>query len=329
MKIASLFMTLIIALGVSAISGCNATAPDDSGKLQIISTIFPTYDFARQICGDKADVTMLLSPGAESHSYDPTPQERIKILGCDLFLYVGGESDTWVNDMLKSSDKTVNTLKMMECVNAVEEEITEGMESDEHEHADEDAAGDEHEEEKEYDEHVWTSPQNAVKIVNSMVEAICAVDPDNGEIYRANGQEYIDKLNALDGEFRELFDSLSSKTMVFGDRFPFRYFADEYGIEYYAAFTGCSTETEPSAATIKFLTDKVKAEGISTVYYIEFSNHSIADSIAEAASSGEGQQVSTALFHSCHNVTATDFTAGVTYIDLMRGNLETLKATMK
>ncbi|BAL00146.1 putative ABC transporter substrate-binding lipoprotein [Oscillibacter valericigenes Sjm18-20] len=314
---------LFAALSAAALlSGCGSAATEPSAssasesKLQVVATVFPAYDFARAVCGDLAEVTMLLPPGAESHSYEPTPKDILAVEGSDLFLYLGGDSDAWVETLLESVDGGVNGMKMMDCVELKEEAETEGMTAgEEHDHG----AG----EVLEYDEHVWTSPVNAAAITTAIGERMGELDPDHAADYQANAADYAGKLMELDKEFRDFFATVSNKTMVFGDRFPLRYFADEYGLNCYAAFPGCSTQTEPSAATIAFLTRKVEQEKLGTVYYIEFSNHLVADSIAEAT----GAQ--TALFHSCHNVSQADMDAGATYLTLMEKNLETLKATMK
>jgi len=306
---------MAVALSVCLFGCASPSIQTKSDRLQVISTIFPSYDFARQVCGDAADVTMLLPPGAESHTYEPTAQDIIRIQDCDLFIYTGGESDTWVDDILSSMDKPVKTVRMMDCVDAVEEEITEGMQAEANE------AGEP--EEPEYDEHVWTSPKNAVLIVQGIRDALCEVSPANADPFKNNADRYVSELDQLDADFTSFFAGVKNKTMLFGDRFPLRYFADAYGLKYYAAFPGCSTDTEPSAATVAFLTDKAKEENLSTIFYIEFSNHLIADSIAEAAGAR------TALFHACHNVSKEDMEAGATYLSLMRQNLETLKGAMK
>lgn len=317
-------IALFCSLALLVLAGCGAQSTGqaagsasggDDGKLQIVSTVFPGYDFARAVCGDDADVTLLLPPGTESHSYEPTPQDILTIQNCDLFIYVGGDSDAWVDTILKSMDHPVKTLKMMDCVNTLPEETVEGMESGEEE---ETPAGT-----VEYDEHVWTAPANAILITQAIGEELQALDPDDADTLKANTDDYVQQLTTLDQDYKDFFATVSNKTIVFGDRFPLRYFAEEYGLTYYAAFPGCSTQTEPSAATVAFLTDKVKQEKISTVYYIEFSNHLVADSIAEATGAG------TALFDSCHNVSQQEMDSGATYVSIMRQNLETLKQTMK
>lgn len=324
-------MILAAAAVVFPLSGCkggtaSSVATESEHRLTIVTTIFPQYDFAREITGGKANITMLLPPGAESHTYEPAPQDIIAIQNCDLFIYVGGESDVWIDDILESmGDKAPATLKLMDCVTVVEEELVEGMESghdhdnnDSHDHADEDDHG---HEEAEYDEHVWTAPANAVKIVRSMTETISALDSANAAAYAQNADVYIQKLTALDRDFSEVVKNAARDTIIVGDRFPFRYLADAYDLHYYAAFSGCSSETEASAATVAFLTDKVKTEKIPAVLYIEFSNHKIADSIAEATGT------KTLLLHSCHNVTKQEMQS-TGYLSLMRQNLETLRQAL-
>lgn len=312
-KIIILILTFIFIS--TGLYGCkNAVIKADSDKIQIISTIFPTYDFAKQICGDKAEVTQLLPLGGESHSYEPTPQDIIKIQHCDLFIYAGGESDSWVDNILESMDTPVNTIKMMDCVTVVEEEIVEGMEAE----AEENTGN-----EPEYDEHVWTSPKNAIKITEAITNALLEIDPDNDDLYKTNSNDYIAKLNQLDQNFTDFFAGVTNKTIIVGDRFPLRYFTDAYDLEYYAAFPGCGEDTEPSVATITFLIDKVKAKNITTIFYMEFSNHIIADSIAESTGTR------TAMLSACHNVSAEDFNNGATYISLMEKNLATFTEAMK
>ena len=304
----------LLLFGLAACGQAEEPTEEQPEKLQVVTTVFPAYDFARAVGGDKAEVTLLLPPGAESHSYEPTPEDILSVQSCDLFIYLGGESDTWVETILDSAEPQGATMRMIDCVDLLEEEVVEGMESEE----DHDLGA-----VKEYDEHVWTSPRNAAIITRAIGEQMQALDPENAQTYAEGANAYAAEIEALDAEFSAFFDTVENKTMVFGDRFPLRYFAAEYGIQYYAAFPGCSTQTEPSAATIAFLTDKVQEEGISTIYYIEFSNHLVADSIAEAT----GAQ--TALFHTCHNVTAQEMADGETYVTLMTKNLETLKTTMQ
>lgn len=310
-----LISTVFITLLIFIVSGCGYTANIKPEGINIITTIFPSYDFVREIAGDNVNITLLLPPGSESHSYEPTPQDIIKIKNCDLFIYNGGKSDNWVNTILDSIDNDLNVLLMTDSVDIVEEKIIEGMETENGNIADDIK-------EAEYDEHIWTSPVNCIKIVSAIRDALIKIDTDKSNIYTENAAVYIKKLEKLDSEFRSFAEYSSNKTLIFGDRFPFRYFADEYNFKYYAAFPGCSNETEPSASTLSFLIDKVKAENIKTVFYIEFSNHLIADSISEATGA------KTALLHSCHTVSREDIINGISYLSLMEQNLITLKEAL-
>lgn len=469
------------------VSACSATQVSEtkSEKLSIVTTIFPQYDFTRQIVGEHANVEMLLKPGAESHSYEPTPQDIKKIQNSDLFIYTGGENDVWVDHILSSmGDKKPQTLRLIDCVKTVNEEVVEGMEH-EHEHeainaneiedrtlndfagsyksvvpyiengtfdepiafeakehgltfeemkeefisrrksdysqlhienntltlgensADYEYAGiqtvkeddeivsvwyafqlksphdqmpkyvlfndhqtkgsiskdevahfhmrygdesiealvntenwaptyyaldasseaikeviNEHSHDEEIDEHVWTSPKNVIEIVNKITSILSEKDPSNASVYETNSAAYKEQLMALDASFREVIDQAKIKTILFGDRFPFRYFADEYGLNYYAAFTGCSTETEASAATVAFLINKVKEKDLPTVFTIELSNGQIADSIVEATGAKK------VTLYSCHNVTKDQMAAGATYLSMMQENVESLRKAL-
>lgn len=317
------FLCMILAL-LLLLSACGQSVEEDTDpdQLTVVATVFPAYDFARAVGGDLADVQLLLPPGTESHSYEPTPADILVVQDCDLFIYLGGESDTWVETILESVELRGQTLRMVDCVPLLEEETVEGMESYEegHDHDHDEAPG--LGEVVGYDEHVWTSPKNAALITRAVGDKLAELDPANADTYAANSADYAAQIEDLDREFADFFAGVEDRTMVFGDRFPLRYFAEEFNIDYYAAFPGCSTQTEPSAATIAFLTDKVREEQIPTVWYIEFSNHLVADSIAESAG------VKTAMFHTCHNVSADDLAAGATYVSLMEQNLETLRENL-
>lgn len=315
-------MRRIIALALLCaclLVGCTPAGQEtvDPEKLQIVATIFPAYDFARTAAGDRAQVRLLLPPGAESHSYEPTPADILAVGECDLFVYLGGESDHWVETILDNIDFQGQALRMVDCVELLEEETREGMQElpghdhghEDHDHGPGEVVG--------MDEHIWTAPQNAAAITRAIGETLVELDGD--ETYRANAEGYAAKIEALDEAFTVFFSEPAHRGMVFGDRFPLRYFAEAYGLDYYAAFPGCGAQTEPSAATIAFLTEKVRGDGLGTVWYIEFSNHLVADSIAEAAGVG------TALFHTCHNVSRADLEAGATYLSLMAENLDTLR----
>lgn len=309
-RIICLLLAAAAALGFCGCTDGSGEASDK--KLEIVTTIFPAYDFARQVFGDTAEVTLLLKPGMESHSFDPSARDIVRIENCDLFIYNGGESDAWVENILKSTSD-VKTLRMMSAVEVLAEEELEGVEED-HGHDDE--------EHDEYDEHIWTSPKNAAKIVESVRSAAVELAPENEAAYNSAADDYINKINALDGEFSELLAG-EKRYFVFGDRFPLLYFFKEYGLNYYAAFPGCGSETEPSARTIAFLGEKLESEEtVPAVFYIELSNHKLADNLA--ADKG----LTAYEFHTCHNITAEDFEAGESYVSLMKRDLNTLKTVL-
>ncbi len=309
-KILTIIISLLILI---TLTGCK-TYKDD-GKLTILTSNFPSYDFARAITKDvpNTSVEMLLKPGTEMHNYEPTPKDIIKISKSDIFIYVGGESDEWINDLLDSIDtKKVKIIKLMDLIDVVEEETVEGMQEEEEE-----------EEEKEYDEHVWTSPRNAIKIINSLKDEIIKLDENNTHLYEDNSTKYISELELIDREIRNIVDNSSRKELIFADRFPFRYFVDEYNLKYYAAFPGCSSETEASSKTISFLINKVKEDNIPVILTIEFSNKKIANTISNETGAIVLE------FNSAHNISAEDFNNGKTYLDIMRDNVNTLMEALQ
>jgi zinc transport system substrate-binding protein len=258
---------------------------------------------------------MLLPPGSESHSFEPSPKDIITIQNSDIFIYVGGESDGWIDRILESMNTdNMKILAMIDTVEAVEEEIVEGMEDDD----------DEGEEiaEAAYDEHVWTSPQNVLLIVQAITDLLCEADPSNADFYQQNAAAYSEELELLDAAFDELVSGAKRNTIVFADRFPFRYFADAYGLSYFAAFPGCSTETEPSAATVAFLIDKIRAEQIPVVFHIELSNERMANTISDETGAKK------LLLHSCHNITKRDFDSGLSYLEIMKTNVANLREAL-
>lgn len=313
-----LLLLLAVVLTITAFSACSKKEEStnvNNGKLNVVATIFPEYDFLRQIGGDHINLTMLLAPGSESHSYEPTPQDILNVQNSDLFVYVGGDSDAWVADILSSIDQSkMKIVTLMDCVNVVEEENVEGMEPEKEKATTTD--------EIEMDEHVWTSPKNSIIIVQKLCDELCKTDPGNAGDYRKNTADYISKLEKLDSTFQDVVDHAARKEIIVGDRFPFRYFVDDYGLTYYAAFPGCSTETEASAATVAFLIDKVKADKIPVVFHIELSNEQMCDSICSATGAKKE------LLNAVHNVSKDDFNAGVTYLDLMEHNVEVLREAL-
>ena len=300
---------LIAALLCLCLMLCGCTAqpekPHDETKLQIVCTSFPAYDFAREIAGDRAELTLLIKPGSEVHSYEPTPKDMIRIQESDLFICNGGESEQWAKTLITPE---LNTIYMMGCVDTVEESA-DGIYNAENG-------------EPELDEHVWTSPLNAIKISEEICNALCKLDTDNAEAYKTNFTAYKAQLMALDREFRQVIKNSGKHTLVFADRFPMRYFALEYGLDCYAAFPGCSSETEPSAKTVAYLIDRVREDKIPAVLYMEFSNQKMADVICEDTGCKKLP------FYSAHSVSAEQFEQGVSYLDLMRINLNSLKEAL-
>ena len=348
----------------------NVGTPGD-GKLKVVTTLFPYYDFARQIAGDVVDLSMVIPAGQDSHSFEPTPADIRLIQNADLLICNGGTMEQWVTQVLGSLDAPdLKVITMMDYVDVVQEEIVEGMEDsgDDHGHdhahhdeedgdhadhdhdtedhadhdhdtedhadhdhdtedhadhdhdmEDHDHADDDHAYEIEYDEHIWTSPVNAMKITQVIADTLEEMDPADAAVFRANEADYLGKLKNLNQEFRDVVDGADLDLIVMADKFPLRYFADTYGLRYRAAFSGCSSDTEPSAKTIAYLIDKVREEQIPAVYYLELSSHRVAEIISEETGAKP------LLFHSCHNVTRREFESGVTYLQLMEQNVVNLR----
>ena len=368
-----------MVLGISLVlGGCAQTggsqgafdaSSEENGKLKVAVTLFPYYDFVRQIAGNQVDLQMVIPAGMDSHSFEPTPADIRTIQHADILISNGGTMEHWLDETLAALDTTNMTIvTMMDYVDAVEEEIVEGMEDADHDHdhthvyvaADHDHSGetpeehaahahedddhdhsgetpeehaahsheedtrsyvdhDGHEEEIEYDEHIWTSPVNAMKLVDVIGDTLAETDPAHADTYHQRAENYKKELEEIDAGFREVSANRKRNMIVMGDKFPFRYLADEYQLDYRAAFSGCSSDTEPSAKTIAYLIDKVKEEQIPTVYYLELSSHRVSEII------GEETGAEPLLLHSCHNVTRAQFDAGVTYVQLMRQNIENLR----
>lgn len=300
------------ALGMSLCGCAGQDNSEGSGRLKVITTIFPAYDFARQVFGDTADVKMLLKPGQESHSYDPSAKDIVEISGCDLFVYNGGESDQWVESVLKSAPDT-QTFRMTDAVSLLDEEVTEGMQNaEEHDHDDHDEHG------EEYDEHVWTSPDNASAIVRALGKRAAELFPENADTVTENADSYAEKIDGIDAEFEELLNG-EERYFIFGDRFPLLYFFRHYGLNYYAAFPGCGSETEPSAQTMTFLLDKLEQpDTVPAVFCIELSSRRLGEVLAEDSG------LPVAEFHTCHNISADDLAAGETWVSLMERNYKVL-----
>ena len=334
-KMIALLLALMMAVGMLA--GCAKQNDDDmnatTDELRIVTTIFPEYDWVKAVLGnqaDHADITMLLDNGVDLHSYQPTADDIVKISDCDLFLYVGGESEGWVKEALKNSaNKDRKVINLLDVLGdkVKSEEVVEGMQEEAHEHEESEAHedGEAHEHEEESDEHVWLSLKNAEVLVGAISNALQEMDAENKEIYAANADAYMKKLSALDAEYQTAVDNATRKTVLFGDRFPFRYLVDDYGLNYYAAFVGCSAETEASFETISFLAKKVDELKMPCVLTIEGKNHKIAKTIVKNTAQ-KSQKILT--MDSMQSMTSKDVASGTTYLSVMEKNLAVLKEAL-
>ena len=308
---------------IFTMSACGAGTQQSDGKISVVTTIFPVYDWVRNVARnvDDVDVSMLVDSGVDLHSFQPTVNDILKISTCDVFVYVGGESDKWVDSALKeATNKNLVAINLLDELgdNKREEELKEGMQSEEEEG--------EEEEETEYDEHIWLSLKNAKILCDAICEGLCKADKANSETYRANLKSYAEELDGLDKAYFEAVTSGSQSTLIFGDRFPFRYLTEDYNIDYYAAFIGCSAESEASFKTIKFLADKMDEYALTSIIKIEGSNGNIAKTVIENTKSKNAVILT---LNSMQSITAKDVSNGVTYTDICKSNLEVLREALK
>ncbi len=330
MKIDRKYGVLLIALLV-LLAGCQQKAapipaedPQNEETLHIVTTIFPAYDWAKAVIGDEqnhVELSMLADTGVDLHSFQPTSEDMMKITQSDIFIYVGGESDAWVEPMLAgASREDLVTINLMDVLGnqAVLEETVEGMEE-------ESEAGASHDHEAEYDEHVWLSLNNAKLFTAAIADALKAKDPSHAEEYSANAQAYTEKLAALDEAYRDVVDASAQKTLLFGDRFPFRYLTDDYGLTYYAAFAGCSAESEASFETVIFLAQKVDDLGLNTILTLEKSDAKIAQTIRDNTASKDQQIL---VLNSMQSWTKEEVESGVSYLSIMKDNLDVLQEAL-
>ena len=323
----AIFMGVVsLSIPFAGLHTAEAGTKDTSDKkLKIVTTIFPEYDWTRAVLGEReADVelTMLLDNGTDLHSFQPAVKDIMKVSGCDLLIYVGGESDEWIEDALKSAqNKDMKTINLMEVLadSIKEEETVEGMQENEHEH------GHEHEDEKEYDEHVWTSLRNASAVCDAIAETLEEMDPENKDVYASNVAAYQQKLSNLDTEYQNTADSARQNTLLFADRFAFRYLVDDYGLNYYAAFSGCSAESEASFKTVTFLAEKLDELGLKTVLTIEKSDDRIAQTVIENTETKDQKILE---LNSMQSITSDEIADGVTYLSVMEDNLDVLKEAL-
>ena len=336
-KIYKVAVAALVVAGVAfaGVKFAGMLGKHETGKrYSIVSTSFPGYDFARAVAGNNTEVSvkMLLKPGAESHTFEPTPQDILTIKNSNLFLYVGGDSDEWVKKVISEIDpKKTKVMKLIDLVKTKNEEAVEGMQEDDHDHDHDDDHDHDHDhehkhshkdEEPEIDEHVWTSLKNAKEITEKILKAASEFDKAEEKKLSENAQKYIDKINAVDQKIGEMVKTAKRKEIIVGDRFPLRYFVDDYGIKYYAAFPGCSEQTEANVKTVSFLVKKIKEDKIPAVFKIELSNGLIAETLAKET----GAKILE--IQSAHNISEKDFQSGVTYVDLMERNLEALKEAL-
>lgn len=312
-KIISIFICAVLCMAVMC--SCGKTDGTDDDTLKIVCTAFPQYDYVKNILGTSDGVKLLLDNGADLHSYEPTAADIIEIASADLFIYIGGVSDSWVEGTLKSanSDK-LRTVALMDTVETYDVDYVAGMEKEEHNHA--------HENEHEKDEHIWLSLRNSAEITRVLCDIICEIDSDNAEKYRLNAESYINSLNTLDDEYKSVIESSKRTVLLFADRFPFRYLIEDYNLDYYAAFSGCSSESEASFQTMAFLIDKTKGLSLPAVIITEGSDGSIAEMICGETSA------KTLILDSCQSVSSADIENGTTYLGIMTNNLEILREAL-
>lgn len=309
MKIISLFLCALLIVCFGACGKDTNGGKEKNEKISVVCTLFPQYDFVREIAGNRVDLTLLLTPGTDSHSYDPSPVDMVKINECDLFIYTGELMEGWAANIIGSLSENVSVLSLPKPAKLEEHSLTySSHEEEEHDHS--------------ADPHIWTSPVNAMNIVKRITDRLCEIDGVNAEFYRANEKAYLAQLNALDSEIRAVADSAQHKTVVMCDRFAMLYFCEEYGLDYIAAFDSCTSNTEPSPAVIVKITNEVEAKNIPAVFCAELSNRKVAEAVAQRT----GVQVLE--LHSCHNLSADDFNAGENYISLMKRNAENLKIAL-
>lgn len=318
-------LSAAVLLLLLCLAGCGVRETKQEGdRLQVVTTVFPYYDFTRQIAGEEVELTMVVPAGMDSHSFEPTPADMRLIQNADVLICNGGAMEHWLSEVLEAIDTSEMTVvTMMDYVDTVEEEMVEGMEEGHghgaHEHEAFELDEDGHREEIEYDEHIWTSPVNAMKMTRVICDVLSEADPIHKAIYKDREEAYQKELQDIDEGFRQVSENRKRSMIIVGDKFPFRYLAEEYRLDYRAAFSGCSTDTEPSARTIAYLIDKVREKQIPAVYYLELSSHRVAEII------GEETGAQPLLLHSCHNVTRAQFDGGITYAELMRQNVENLR----
>ena len=308
---------LLLIVCLFLLFSCSNTEERNDDRLEIMAASFPSYDAARAVAGDLASITMLVPPGGGEHSYEPSIEDVIRISGSDLFIYNGGESDTWITYILSDLDGATSTFSLLENAAFTLYEDEENIAWKEENHDDHD-----HSHGRVLDEHVWTSPENEIAIIQALCEEIASLDEDNREVYESNAASYIEDIREVQGTIRKIVEDGMRREIIVADRFPLLYFVTEFSLDYYAAYPGCSSESEPSAKTVAFLIDKVREDGIPVVLHMELANTLLSEVVAEETGAAVME------FSSCHNVSKRVFDSGVTYVDLMRQNAAVLKEAL-
>ncbi len=311
MTMKRLFVFLLVQFLLFSLSLSSCVQENVSGKIQIVTTLFPQYDFARQIAGDKADVTMLITPGVESHSFDPSPADIIKVNLSQLFIYTGEYMEAWAKRIIDGLDN--KDVVVLNVTDGITLELTEDEETGEDGHDESDHL---------YDPHVWTDPNNAMIMAENITNALCSIDPYNAEYYKANASAYILELKDLDTAFQEVVEGGNRRQVIFGGRNPFYYFLTRYGLSYMSAYDSCSTETEPSVKIVAKLMDEIKEKELPVIFYEELREPKVAKSISDETG------IKMLLFHSCHNVSKAEMNDGATYLSLMKQNLRNLEEAL-
>ena len=315
-RILPIFSAVLIFFSLCA---CADVKPAESGKIKVVCTVFPIYDWTREIAGDKAEIIWLTENGTDMHSFQPSAADMVKIAECDILIYIGGESDKWVDEAVKQYQNEKRALINLTSLlgdSLKEEEHTEGMEEERHEQG---------EEETEYDEHIWLSLKNAGLFSGAIADLLAEKDPENAEFYKENARNYTEKLTALDGEYQKAVSAAPLKTLLFADRFPFRYLTEDYGLSYYAAFPGCSAETEASFETVAFLSAKTDELGLKYILKTETAATKIAETVI-ANTKEKNQEI--LVLDSMQSVGIKDAENGTAYLSIMEKNLETLKKAL-
>ena len=321
-SIAFILVLIISFIGIiSILLNCFDYTKKSDEKVQIIATLFPQYDFAKQIGGDKVEVKLLLPPGTESHTYEPTPQDMVTISNSDLFIYTGEEMEPWAESLISGIKTDIKVLDLSKTVDLIHIEEFEEIEDDEeeHEHEHEHEHHHEHEHEHEYDPHIWLNPLNAVEMVKSIEEQLIEVDPTNADFYRNNAEKYMSEIQQLDIEFENTIKENNIKKIAFGGAFAYAYFIERYDLDYISAYETCGENAEPSTIKIKNVIDYIKKNNIPVIFYKEYTTGNVARTISEAT----GAKM--VVFNTVHNVSKEEIEAGESYVSIMRKNLEGFK----